>query len=83
VDNCAAIIPCHGSLQVMLPWKDPPKTVVHLQKADNIAVRREEVLDSATIEALGKGLLCDRYLVTNHVEWYDYFAQPFHWKHPK
>jgi hypothetical protein len=83
VDNCAAIVPPCGSLQVMLPQKDPSKTVVHLQKADNVAVRREEGLDSATIEALGKALPCDTYLMTNYVEWYDYFAQHLHWKHPK
>jgi hypothetical protein len=84
VDNCAVIVPPHGSLQVMLPGKDPPKTVVHLQNADKVAVRKEEGLDSATIEALRKALpSSDTYLVTSYIKWYDYFAQHFHLKHPK
>jgi hypothetical protein len=39
-------------------------------------------LDDASLKALGEALPSDTYLVTNRVEWYDYFESNFHWRHP-
>lgn len=67
-------------LMEMLP--DPmPKTVVHLRKGDQGGDRREGI-DAASLEALGKALPSDTYLVTNNLAWYDYFSKNFTWTHP-
>ena len=68
-------------LKAMLPWTEPPKTVVHLRIGDNGLDKRAGT-DRATLEALGKALPSDTYLVTNNLEWYDYFEREFQWKHP-
>jgi hypothetical protein len=62
----------------------PPKIVVHLRKEDGPRDRRKG-LDEDSFKALGEYLKQYQspppYLVTNHVEWYDYFAR-YNWDHP-
>lgn len=68
------------SLSQKLPWKDPPKTVVHLREADGILDARKG-LDTETLEALGRELPSDTFLVTNEVDWYEFFDK-YGWSHP-
>lgn len=70
------------TLKNMLPWKEPPTTVVHLRKADREAVDGRAGLDTKTLTALGEALPSDTFLVTNNVNWFDYFADKFQWSHP-
>ena len=68
----------------VLPWKDsntPPHHVVHLRAPDGTSDIRKG-LDDETLEALGKHLPSDTYLVTNKVMWYDWFEEKFGWSHP-
>lgn len=67
-------------LQELLP-EPMPKTVVHLRKGDQ-GLDRREGLDDASLEALGKALPSDTFLVTNNVKWYDYFSKKYSWRHP-
>jgi hypothetical protein len=68
------------SLLQTLPWKDPPKTVVHLREADGREDARKG-LDTETLEALGRELPSDTFLVTNNVYWYAFFDK-YGWSHP-
>lgn len=65
-----------------LPYKTPPSTVVHLRVPDGQQDERKG-LDDKTLQALGKELPSDTYLVTNQPSLYDFFEQNFHWKHPQ
>ena len=65
----------------ILPWKNPPRQVVHLRAPDSTSDIRKG-LDDATLEALGKNLPPETYLVTNKVMWYDWFEQQYGWSHP-
>jgi hypothetical protein len=71
--------PSESLLQV-LPWKDPPETVVHLRAADDKRDARKG-LDTETLDALGRELPSDTFLVTNEVDWYDFFDK-YWWNHP-
>jgi hypothetical protein len=69
-----------------LPWKSsPPSTVVHLRQPDDPGLDPREGLDTATLQALGS-FLSSRpstpFLVTNQVDFYDYFQFHFGWYHP-
>jgi hypothetical protein len=61
----------------------PPKTVVHLRMGDDLVDVRKG-LDEASLQALGRHLPKGNstYLVTNRVEWYDFFEKNFGWSHP-
>lgn len=61
---------------------NPPRTVVHLRDADSLASDPRKGLTENAFEALGSLLPPDTYLVTNRVEWYDYFEKNYHWRHP-
>lgn len=63
-----------------LPQSKPPHTVVHLRQAGGDLDSRPG-LDNNTLNALGKELSNDVFLVTNRVAWYDFF-QPFRWSYP-
>jgi hypothetical protein len=63
----------------ILPWKDPPHTVVHLRHGDNIADPRLG-LDHNTLVELGESLPSDTFLVTNWVEWFDFFETKYGWR---
>lgn len=68
-----------------LPYNpsQPPQTVVHLRLADGSQDPRAG-LDEATFQALGALLPRNTtWLVTNHVPWFDYFAQHYGWQHPQ
>lgn len=67
----------------ILPYdpESPPTTVVHLREPDGSSDYRKG-LDPESLKALGEALPSDTYLVTNRVEWYDYFESNFHWQHP-
>lgn len=68
------------ALSSVLPWKDPPETVMHLRQGDggNKSDRRKGV-DEQTFEALGKALPSDTFLVTNEVPWYRRFSDRYGW----
>lgn len=77
------------ALQSILPWQSPPRVVVHLRMGDNFMDRREG-LDNATLALLAEESFVSRhygsiapddkvFLVSNKVEWYDYFPD---WDHP-
>jgi hypothetical protein len=68
----------------ILPYdpSQPPKTVVHLRQPDRYKDVRKG-LDQDTFRALGGLLPPDTYLVTNRVEWFDYFDENYQWKHPE
>ena len=68
-------------LRSILPWSSPPDVVVHLRKADGRSDARKG-LDEETFHALGKELPRDTFLVTNSVEWYDWFAKNYGWRNP-
>ena len=72
--------PTKALLQI-LPWETPPRQVVHLRSPDGTSDIRKG-LDDATLEALGKNLPSDTYLVTNKVMWYDWFEKQYGWSHP-
>jgi hypothetical protein len=68
----------------------PPHTVVHLRQADGDLDPRPG-LDDITLKTLGEALRSGNqnnnsnnvpYLVTNRVEWYDYFETHHGWAHP-
>jgi hypothetical protein len=65
-----------------LPYKKSPTTVVHLRQSDGRRDARKG-LDNDSLEALGKMLPRDTYLVTNRVEWYDKFEREYGWSHPE
>jgi hypothetical protein len=65
-----------------LPYKESPTTVVHLREPDGANDARQG-LDDPSLEALGKMLPRDTYLVTNRVEWYDKFEKEYGWSHPE
>lgn len=65
-----------------LPYDTKPSTVVHLRQADGAQDARKG-LDEKSLQALGKMLPADTYLVTNRVEWYDKFELEFGWHHPE
>ena len=65
----------------ILPYKEPPHTVVHLRAPDSAGDHRAG-LDDLTLVELGNTLPHDSYLVTNSVEWYDRFAKDYGWSHP-
>jgi len=71
-----------SKLQSIVPWKEPPTTVVHLRKGDRESVDPRAGLDSNTLKALGEALPSDTFLVANNVNWFDYFSGEFHWTHP-
>jgi hypothetical protein len=69
---------------LFLPSKplSPPATVVHLRQADGIHDARAG-LDAATLDALGQKLRSSStFLVTNQIDYYQYFGQNFGWRHP-
>ncbi len=71
-----------AALIELLPWQDPPHTVVHLRQADS-ALDPRKGLDPLSLQLLGETLPRETtFLVTNRVEWYDYFAKEFGWIHP-
>jgi hypothetical protein len=76
------------ALQRYLPPPPQPRVVVHLRLEDGDQDRRKG-LDPQSLEALGKFLARNStakdvpYLVTNHVEWFDYFSTKFGWRHPE
>jgi hypothetical protein len=60
----------------------PPTTVVHLRQADGIHDARAG-LDAATLDSLGQTLPSSTtFLVTNQIDYYQYFEQNFGWRHP-
>lgn len=61
--------------------KPMPKTVVHLRQGDR-GLDRREGLDERSLEALGKALPSDTFLVTNNLTFYDYFSEKYSWRHP-
>lgn len=63
-----------------LPYSNPPTTVVHLRKPDGSYDVRLG-LDPKSLDALGRMMPSDTYLVTNYVDWFHYFASNFGWKH--
>jgi len=67
----------------ILPWREssPPDVVVHLRKPDGNTDKRKG-LDDETFHALGKALPSDTFLVTNSIEWYDWFAKQYGWRNP-
>lgn len=71
-----------ATLKNALPWTKPPSTVVHLRKADRDASDPRLGLDTKTLQALGKALPSNTFLVTNNVNWFDYFSGKFQWTHP-
>jgi hypothetical protein len=66
----------------VLPYREPPTTVVHLRQSDGKQDFRKG-LDDDSLKALGKMLPRDTYLVTNRVEWYDKFEKEYGWSHPE
>jgi hypothetical protein len=70
--------PTQGLLEI-LPWKDPPHTVVHLRHGDSNSDPRLG-LDHNTLVALGESLPSDTFLVTNWVEWFDFFETKYGWR---
>jgi hypothetical protein len=77
------------ALQRYLPPPPQPHIVVHLRLEDGTVDKRRG-LDPQSLDALGR-LLSNAttsnetipYLVTNHVEWFDYFSSKFGWRHPE
>lgn len=69
------------TLKSILPWSEPPSTVVHLRKGDRPTDPREG-LDTKTLKALGKALPSDTFLVANNVNWFDFFSEKYGWRHP-
>jgi hypothetical protein len=65
----------------IVPWKQPPHQVVHLRAPDDVNDNRNG-LDNATLEALGNNLPSTTFLVTNKVQWYDWFSNRYGWSHP-
>jgi hypothetical protein len=63
-----------------LPWKEPPRVVVHLREPDWTRDQRKG-LDNLTLHTLGRDLPNHTFLVTNRVAWYDFFEQ-YGWSHP-
>jgi len=57
------------------------ETVVHLREGDQPADTRKGT-DARSLDALGKLLPSNTYLVTNRVEWHDLFEKKFGWRHP-
>lgn len=70
----------------VLPWKDPPSTVVHLRDADDPSNDVRKGVSEAAFEALGQLESLNEddyvYLVTNRVAWYSYFSEVYGWRHP-
>lgn len=64
-----------------LPWSKAPHTVVHLRQGDGELDNRAG-LEKTTLNALGERLPRDTFLVTNRVEWYDFFEEQYGWAHP-
>lgn len=71
------------SLQSMLPWSEPPSTVVHLRKGDRENTDPRAGLDTKTLKALGEALPSDTFLVANNVNWFDFFDEKYGWRHPE
>jgi hypothetical protein len=71
------------SLQSMLPWSEPPSTVVHLRKGDRENTDPRAGLDTKTLKALGEALPSVTFLVANNVNWFDFFAEKYGWRHPE
>lgn len=71
-----------SNLLEALPYSKPPTTVAHLRQADGVGDVRKG-LDTHTLQALGNTLPRDTFLVTNRVEWYDYFSKNYGWSHPE
>jgi hypothetical protein len=68
-------------LKEILPWKEPPKTVVHLRHGDSRRDHRKGV-DMDTLRKLGTELPSDTFLVTNWLSWYKFFEVNYGWRHP-
>lgn len=68
------------ALLKMLPWEEPPHTVVHLRKGDNENNDIRKGLDDETLDALGQMLPHDTFLVANEVTWYHRFARKYSWR---
>ncbi|GKY98610.1 hypothetical protein MPSEU_000817700 [Mayamaea pseudoterrestris] len=81
-DSDGALSNLRAKMQKQQLLDNPPTTVVHLRQSDGAQDQRKG-LDEATFMALGKLLPSDTFLVTNRVDWYDYFSKEFGWKHPE
>jgi len=69
------------------PKADPPPIVVHLRHPDTEGVDRRKGVTEADLRALGQFLPVDAsqnspFLVTNNVEWFNYFRDEYGWSHP-
>lgn len=65
----------------LLPYQQTPAMVVHLRQPDGKSDSRQG-LDEDSLQALGKTLPKETYLVTNRVDWYDKFEGEYGWGHP-
>jgi hypothetical protein len=63
-----------------LPWKEPPRVVVHLRQPDG-KVDLRKGLDNLTLHTLGRDLPNHTFLVTNRVDWYAFFEY-YGWSYP-
>jgi hypothetical protein len=95
--NNGTVIPRHYFEQFYKPNTDlakllspsPHLLVIHLRKGDGPNDFRAG-LDPESLQALGdyvqgywKGNGLTPYLVTNHVEWYEYYEHQYGWLHPQ
>ena len=69
------------------PHSEPPPIVVHLRKADKEGIDVRKGTNVEDLRSLGKLLPVDAsqrspFLVTNNVEWFDFFEQEYGWFHP-
>lgn len=69
-------------LQSVLPYQEQPETVVHLRSPDNIKFDPRGGLDPASLQALANKLPSNTFLVTNNVDYYQYFKDKVGWDHP-
>lgn len=60
----------------------PPDTVVHLRAPDDPHRDVRPGLDTESLRALGDTLPTATFLVTNRVDWYDWFERNYGWSHP-
>ena len=65
----------------------PPPIVVHLRLPDVSGKDARKGVDEQALHALGELLTPDverhsPFLVTNNVEWYDFFENQYNWSHP-
>jgi hypothetical protein len=67
----------------ILPYTKQPESVVHLRAPDGEwdSITRHG-LDNESFVELGRMLPSDTYLVTNRVDWYNFFHEQFNWSHP-